>query len=109
MAETKHTPGPWEVLPHATHAICIRRNEDGALGPHVVARLIGGTDIINGDPVVTVSEEDRRLIAAAPDMLAALLSAEVACAELCQGQDPKNQCWVVLDEVRAVITKATAA
>jgi hypothetical protein len=43
---------------------------------------------------------------AAPDMLAALRSAEIAVEQLCQDQDPANQCWVILGEVRAAITKA---
>lgn len=40
-------------------------------------------------------------------MREALLSAEIAVAELCQGQDPANQCWVTLQEVRDAIRAAT--
>lgn len=54
-------------------------------------------------------EANARLIAAAPQMLAALISSEIASAELCQGQDPENQCWVTLGEIRAAIAKASGA
>jgi hypothetical protein len=47
-----------------------------------------------------------RVIRAAPDMLEALERAEVATAELCQDQDPANECWTILSEIRAAIAKA---
>ncbi|TIN82200.1 hypothetical protein [Mesorhizobium sp.] len=39
-------------------------------------------------------------------MLSALKSAEIATQELCYGQDPANQCWVTLQEIRDAIAKA---
>lgn len=39
-------------------------------------------------------------------MLAALKTAEVVAEELCQGQDPANQCWVSLQEIKDAIAKA---
>jgi hypothetical protein len=48
-----------------------------------------------------------RLEAAASDMLEALQSAKGAVKEICFGQDPANQCWFVLEEIRAAIAKAT--
>jgi len=46
------------------------------------------------------------LLFAAPDMYAALLVAELASEELCQGQDPANECWVTLATIRAALAKA---
>lgn len=43
------------------------------------------------------------------EMLAALKQAELTTAQLCQGQDPANQCWVALSEIRVAIAKAEAA
>lgn len=54
-----------------------------------------------------IDHPDARLIAAAPEMLDALVQAELAVAELCVGQDPANQCWFTLAEIRAAIAKAT--
>lgn len=39
-------------------------------------------------------------------MLAALKSAEIASQELCYDQDPANQCWVTLKEIRDAIAMA---
>lgn len=50
--------------------------------------------------------EKARLMASAPMMLDALNSAEHAVAELCQGQDPANECWNTLAAVRSAILKA---
>jgi len=47
-----------------------------------------------------------RLIAAAPDMHEALKVAEIASEELCQGQDPANECWNTLRMIRAALAKA---
>jgi Na+-transporting NADH:ubiquinone oxidoreductase subunit NqrF len=43
------------------------------------------------------------------EMLAALKSAELVVEEACHGQDPDNQCWVVLSEVREAIAKTERA
>ena len=42
----------------------------------------------------------------AEEMLAALRSAEIAVEQLCYGQDPANQCWVTLADIRAAVSKA---
>ena len=84
------TPGPW-----AFHK----------RGQRVYGGKTGGMDVaqvrINPD-----FEANGHLIAAAPDMYAALLVAELASEELCQGQDPANECWVTLATIRAAIAKA---
>jgi hypothetical protein len=43
---------------------------------------------------------------AAPDLLEALLQAEIVTAEACQGQDMANECWRILGQIRAAIAKA---
>ncbi len=42
-------------------------------------------------------------------MVAALRSAELAVEQLCEGQDPANQCWVTLEEIRSAIVAAESA
>lgn len=105
----QHTPGPWK------HSVRYRE-VDGAhvvcgayigMWPLPMAEIydsngLGGSN--GGDAVEQIS--NARLIAAAPDLLAALESAELAVEQLCQGQDPANQCWFVLTEIRAAIAKA---
>ena len=43
------------------------------------------------------------------EMLQTLRVAECAVEQFCNGQDPENQCWVTLSEIRAAIAKATGA
>lgn len=93
--QLKHTPGPW--------AFDIDRFEV-VTGDDVSAR-IATVDADNAMHETALA--DLKLIAAAPDMLAALRSAELAVEELCQGQDNANQCWVVLREIRDAIQLAT--
>lgn len=54
------------------------------------------------------SVEHGHMLAASPIMLQALLSAECAVRELCEGQHPDNQCWDTLREVRSAIRAADA-
>lgn len=67
MNETKHTPGPWESWPHnrARHPVhSYGISAEGGL-PCDVA------DVIDFDGSPGESEANARLIAAAPDLLAA--------------------------------------
>ena len=98
--EPKWTPGPWAV----------ERNKRTWGWVDVVGPSLGvggptqATDLTLADEVKRIAEA--HLIAAAPDMYAALLVAELASEELCQGQDPANECWVTLATIRAAIAKA---
>lgn len=111
-AEPKHTPGPW--MPG-----CFVRGEDGCQCKSILfegycgaiatvemdnGRLIGEGG--NDSPPREEAVANAHLISAAPDMFAALISAEIASMQLCIGQDPANQCWVVLAEIRAALSKA---
>jgi hypothetical protein len=77
------TPGPWENLPHSDRAVCIRRNNAGALRPDATAKLIISADLVKGRAAIGVDEEDRTFIATARTALpAALDEIERLTAEL---------------------------
>lgn len=50
-----------------------------------------------------------RLMAASKKMYEALLAAELDVAQLCEGQDPANECWNTLAKIRAAIAAAGGA
>lgn len=88
-----HTPGPWKWWTSNSwrRLTCDDRqwpNQEGGVLCPIVCR--------DGHPDVSVSEEDMGLIAAAPDLLAALKKV-VAIS------DRKHDAW---DEARAAIAKA---
>lgn len=86
MADVKHTPGPWEIF---------RPDDSGFLG----IDGNGGKDsvVIYDDYGGIKSEADARLIAAAPDLLAA-----------CEAALLNEGGWAEWQEqVRAAIAKAT--
>lgn len=84
--KTARTPGPWFVDPQGSPTI----------------RTANGTPVCGAPRNIA----DAPLIAAAPTMLAALRSAECAVTELCQGQDPANECWVTLHAIRTALIEA---
>lgn len=70
---------------------------------------VGGYCVVNTNnhsEADCVSLEMAQLVAAAPDMLAALMSAECAAQELCNGQDKANECWNTLATIQLAIAKA---
>ena len=67
------TPGPWFV------SLTPDRDEEGWVGPEVYDRDLGVFAVLDGEPETIAqpwSEADARLIAAAPDLLAALEDTE---------------------------------
>jgi len=80
MSDTQHTPGPWRVEATAYRNQPHIVNEDGA--------FVADTDAHNA-----------RLIAAAPELLAAL--------EACLAVPNKNRPDYIWDNARAAIAKAT--
>ncbi|MGC6958483.1 hypothetical protein ACP0JK_26525 [Pseudomonas aeruginosa] len=84
---SKHTPGPWQW-------------SNGRL-LHNVPGEYSDTILDIQDKVWRPTEEDARLIAAAPDMLEALQSCIQQITALCSADD-------VPDQARAAIAKATA-
>ncbi len=95
MSEVIFTKGPWTRDDNDGYSI--NRIFADTRGHHAIAEVIG-------DDAET--EANAHLIAAAPDLYAALLVAELASEELCQGQDPANECWVTLATIRAALAKA---
>lgn len=106
-----HTPGPWQVVtekhPHylGTHTerrIFTAWDHPRMKAPIGVVNGSVGLGAEKGSPAVhliTISEEDARLIAAAPELLAALQKV-VAIS------DRKHDAW---DEAKAAIAKALGA
>lgn len=71
---TQHTPGPWQVIPREETPEC-------AHAPMMVYDIHSITS--DSFPATAVNEKDARLIAAAPELLAALQLAERrACNDL---------------------------
>ncbi len=89
--------------------------QDPTPGPLTAHRYMGTEDnwYIRAADGSTVASRGTRLkradalrFAASAEMEAALVVAELAAAELCQGQDPANECWVTLATIRAALNKA---
>ena len=89
MNETKHTPGPWTATPTAGHE---------THGQSVVYAEADGKDVA----VIYDGKANARLIAAAPELLAACK----AIAALMDGQGRANMPEVA-GQARAAIAKAT--
>jgi hypothetical protein len=84
---TKPTPGPWRVEP------------DGSIvGPDGCDVIASHADYLGGH-YLAATEEDRRLIAAAPDLLA-------ACEAVAATTWSKNTATIIGEQVRAAIAKA---
>lgn len=100
MAETTHTPGPWTVIRSKMATDGAFDYAIGTDGSPVIAEAFG-RDAKGGWPN---AEANARLIAAAPEMLAALQEAE---GELYQVPPADAEQERVLAVVRAAIAKAT--
>lgn len=103
------TPGHWRLLVEQSYrpgCTVATIEQDGEDLPYrgMIARLQSAEHIdgITGEELTA----NAHLIAAAPELYAALLVAELASEELCQGQDPANECWVTLATIRAALAKA---
>ena len=70
MTEAKHTPGPWEWWTSCSWKRLTSKDANGRWlrEGNVLCPAIAS----DGHPVLNVSEDDMALIAAAPDLLAAL-------------------------------------
>ena len=106
MKEAKHTPGPWRVHrhPHINNELWlsvlsgawdITHNYASRPGVVADARYSAMSDAEN--------EANARLIAAAPDLLAAALTAFDATKDAPHG----GPTWTAHERLRAAITKAT--
>lgn len=102
MTAAKHTPGPWH-WPHDSNALCPVNPDYKVSAVSQILYADGGHGFLgrsNSDTLAEL-EADRRLIAAAPDLLAALerllLSGDV--------RDAAEKS--ALTQARAAIAKAT--
>lgn len=102
MSTAKHTPGPWH-WPHDSNSLCPVNPDPEHSAVSEILYADGGYGFLgrsNSDTLAEL-EADRRLIAAAPDLLAALelllLSGDV--------RDAAEK--AALTQARAAIAKAT--
>jgi hypothetical protein len=90
---THHAPGPWEL----GNAVGAGRNYTVCAGPVVIARISG-----NGYPIgkgsAPESDANARLIAAAPDLLA-------ACRLLVDSHTKSTDAWPSIIAAQAAIAK----
>lgn len=106
-SESKHSPGPWHLETVATSVgICHKIGPFPPLrpadGPSHACIYVDGRYRPNDDPV---SLANARLIAAAPELLAAC---KLAVAEL--GPDSEgDRCWQAFKALTDAITKAEGA
>lgn len=99
-AKIAHTPGPWVVDDPNSHLVAVLK--DGVY--HYVANCAPG----NWSATVRDNDEidaNAALIAAAPDMLAALIQARARLVSLMLALDEKD----AFDRIRAAIAKAEGA
>lgn len=93
---TKHTPGPWHAVKYArSNAYCITLTPGNANGD--IANVLFGLGASVSDEVGA----NARLIAAAPDLLEALMAADLAMA-----QNGLLACHATRQQIAAVIAKA---
>lgn len=100
------TPGPWEVVPKMTH-----RNEPHAYEirsdvPHKRFRVIATTPDGFGEACENCG--NARLIASAPDLLAACKALATTLGEVLIDFDIDVDASAVLDKARAAISRAEA-
>ena len=89
----KHTPGPWQVNSRDDHQVCDCDGERRGCSP--IAQIVRRFDD------ATTRRANARLIAAAPELLAALQ------ALIDRGLEHRLSGFPEVDAARAAITKAT--
>jgi hypothetical protein len=104
MSEIKHTPGPWILDDADNHAYFIDHDYhfidagNGFLGSDGSGFSLSGC----------MSESDARLIAAAPELLAALIRARVYVGMVTEF-DKDDPIFSAIDAIDAAIAKATGS
>lgn len=106
MSEVKHTPGPWIYGDWITG----KHGDPGNSGWVEVWNI--EADGSKGLPFIACKHHDQvanaRLIAAAPELLEALLEIEDVASFLCiEDRRDRRQLGEALDKTRAAIAKAT--
>lgn len=79
--------------------------------PDLMVAIVTGSEYgqYRGDNDDEITDANGRLMAASKSMYEALLAAELDVAQLCEGQDPANECWNTLAKIRAAIAAAGGA
>lgn len=103
--KSAHTPGPWAADDKLSRYH--QRYEDGSTAIVSESGEVVCNTTHGWEDGRKTAEANAQLIAAAPALLAALMEAESAIQELCNDQDPANECWAVLGRIRAAIAKVT--
>ena len=102
QAAARHTPGPWRVVPGKEFQV----ERATAAYDRQIAHVYG-PDADSVEQGIKAAAANAYLIAAAPDMLAALRQAGVALAAI-RGEQFRAPQMSALDAVRAAIAKAEA-
>jgi len=98
MSKIKHTPGPWKYDPD---------NERSDLIVRAGGLLLAEVNDTRSWPLAQC-QANARLIAAAPDMLAALQAALELSDKIKEVDQPRtDECQAVYNQVKAAIDKAT--
>lgn len=103
----KHTPGPWTVISMADKSTYTKQWRE--IGPGIVAASAydttrwGESETVNG---VRISEANARLIAAAPQLLAALKEATQTCQCSVRERDSGHRVDCLNPQWNAVIAEA---
>lgn len=99
-----HTSGPWEVMEHSWSRTGIYAGGKGIAALDIADEATEETE----DEMMSEMAANARLMAAAPDLLAALLMIEAAAIDdnQCDADTPT---WKAIDKARDAIAKATGA
>lgn len=106
------TPGPWSVG-HVSakdygggiihYEVMVHVGEGPQRGNALAIVCMGGNGATRADAESV--KANARLIAAAPELYEALEQAEIAVQELCNDQNPANECWNILRSVRTALSR----
>ena len=102
MSTDKPSPGPFRIGDYGGSQASILPAGDGH-GPAIAKVYLCAYRKRGRSPEHVAN---LHLFAASWDLLEALRGASCAVEQLCLGQDPANQCWTTLAEIRAAIAKA---
>ncbi len=105
--DTRFTPGPW-AQSHRRGCDELRRTQVYPINdPDNTIATLHWHSVKTETGFKTDREANAQLIAAAPELYEALISAQHTVRwEVCEGQDPENECWAVLDRINAALAKA---
>lgn len=100
-----HTPGPWRLYEGSKSPYCSTHSLSEILRPDCSGRLLVRNPFVQNDAEVLEWNANARLIAAAPELLAALIDVSNAYQKMF---DVMPAAWQTYDHiVNAAIAKAT--